>query len=278
MILVTGATGNVGTELVQQLIEKGHPVRALVRSRTDATSVAHGAEAALGDLDRADSLGDALRGVSRVFLLGGFHDMPGVLAAIRAAGAQHVVMLSSRSVIGGNPSNAIVKMWMTAEDAVQRSGVAWTVMRASGFMSNALRWLPQLRAGDVVRVPFASVPVASIDPADIAACARAALTTATHASRTYAITGPEPLLPEEMLRILAAVLGRDLRLVPQTDDEARAEMSQSMAPETVDAFFRFFAHGEFDDSTVLPTVHELTGRPPRTFDEWAHSHAHLFSA
>jgi uncharacterized protein YbjT (DUF2867 family) len=271
MILVTGASGNVGGELVTQLASAKHGVRALVRS-LKAIARAANVETVVGDLDRPESLAPALEGVRGVFLLGGYRDMPGVLAEIRRAGVEHVVLLSSRSVVGGDPSNAIVHMWMTSEEAVRSSGVAWTMVRPSGFASNALRWLPQLRAGDLVRAPFANAPIASIDPHDIAAVAAVALTTEGHESRSYALSGPEAQLPAKQVEILAKILGRNLRFEAQTDDEARAELGRSAPAGFVDAFFRFFVKGEFDDAVVLATVAEVTGQAPRTFEQWARAH------
>lgn len=172
LILVTGATGNVGGELVRQLADANHPVRALVRNNAGSTLPAN-VEIVAGDLNQPQSLRAALKDVRGVFLLGGYPDMPGLLAEIRRAGVQHVVLLSSRSsVIGGDSSNAIVNMWQASEAAVRSSGVPWTILQPSGFMSNALRWLPQIRAGDVIRIPFADVPIAAIDPCDIAAVAK----------------------------------------------------------------------------------------------------------
>jgi uncharacterized protein YbjT (DUF2867 family) len=275
MILVTGATGNVGGELVRQLADANQQSRALVRSRADG-ALPPGVETVIGDLNQPESLSAALIGVRSVFLLGGYQDMRGTLAEIRRAGAERVVLLSSRSVVGGNPSNAIVDMWMASEEAVRSSGVSWTILRPSGFMANALRWAPQIRAGDVVRAPFADAPIAAIDPYDIAAVAAAALTHGGRSSRSYILTGPEPLLPAHQVRILAAELGRDLRFERQADDEAREEMSKSFPVGFVDAFFRFFAEGEFDDSQVLPTVQEITGRRPRSFEQWAKAHADAF--
>jgi uncharacterized protein YbjT (DUF2867 family) len=270
MILITGANGNVGSELVSQLAAN-HAVRALVRSR-EKLSLPANVQVVTGDLNQPESLAPALRGVRAVFLLGGYRDMPGVLAEMRKAGVEHVVLLSSRSVVGGDPSNAIVQMWLTSEQAVRSSGLAWTFVRPSGFASNALRWLPQLRAGDVIRAPFANAPIASIDPHDIAAVAAVALTSKGHEAKIHAISGPEAQLPAEQVRILAKVLGRDLRFEAQPDDEARVELAKSTPPAFIDAFFRFFVKGEFDDAIVLPTVQEITGRGPRTFEQWASAH------
>jgi uncharacterized protein YbjT (DUF2867 family) len=268
MILVTGATGNVGGELVRQLAASQQPVRALIRSQ-DRAGVPPGVETAVGNLNEPTSLPAALKGVRSVFLLGGYRDMTGILSEIRRAGAEQVVLLSSRSVVGGKPDNAVVNMWMVSEAAVRSSGLSWTILEPSGFMSNALRWAPQIRAGDLVRAPFAEAAIAAIDPYDIAAAAAAALTSEGHQSRTYLLTGSEAIRPADQVKILAEVLGRNLRFDAQPDPEARNEMSKSMPPEIVDAFFRFFVEGEFDDSSVLPTVSEITGRPPRTFREWA---------
>jgi uncharacterized protein YbjT (DUF2867 family) len=202
--------------------------------------------------------------------------MAGALARIRAAGVERVVLLSGTSAADGDLTNAISRYMIRSERAVRESGVPATILRPSGFMSNTLQWLPQLRAGDVVRAPFAQVPVAMIDPFDIAAVAALALTTAGHAGQVYRLSGPRALLPADRVAVLAGVLGRALRFEAQPDDEARSEMSAAMPPEYVDAFFSFYADGTLDESPVLPTVHELTGRPPRTFEQWARAHADAF--
>ncbi|MCZ4099953.1 NAD(P)H-binding protein [Streptomyces sp. So13.3] len=275
-ILVTGASGHVGGELVSQLAAQGRAVRALVRDPS-AFEAPPGAEVAAGDLNRPESLTEALNGVDAMFLLGGFADMPGVLAGARAAGVRHVVLLSSRSVVGGNPENAVVAMHQGSEVAVRESGLGWTLLRPSGFMSNTFEWQGQLRAGDIVRAPFAGVPIAAIDPHDIAAVAAAVLGRDEHHGHSHPLSGPAAQRPVERAEILAKVLGRPLRFEGQPDDEARAEMLGNGVPERyVDAFFRFFVDGEFDDTPVLPTVEDLTGRPPRTFEDWARAHADAF--
>jgi uncharacterized protein YbjT (DUF2867 family) len=273
MILVTGATGNVGSEVVAALVGAGEPVRALSRGETAAPP---GVEVAAGDLDRPETLAPALAGVSAVFLLPGFRDMPGVLAEIRKAGAERVVLLSGRSAADHDPGNAISRYMARSEAAVRDSGVPWTVLRPSAFMSNTLRWAPQLQDGDLVREPFAHVRVANVDPADVAAVAARALLTPAHEGLVHRLSGPESLLPADRLGVLGAVLGRDLTLRALSPGEARADLAAAMPAEYVDAFFRFYIDGTLDESEVLPTVGEVTGRPPRTFEQWALAHAAAF--
>jgi len=275
MILVTGATGHVGGELVRQLARGGHAVRGLVRDPKKYGDIA-GVEAAAGDLNRPETLSAALTGVRAVFLLSGYNDLPGTLALMRSAGVERVVLLSSQSAADSDERNAVARYHILSERAVRESGLAWTFLRPSSFASNALRWIPQLRAGDVVREPFAHVRVAAVDPGDIAAVAAAALLTDAHDGRSYRLTGPAALSAAERVAILAQVLGRSLRFEGQSDEEARAEMSRTMPAEYVEAFFDFFTGGTYDESPVHPTVFEVTGRPPRAFVEWARAHADAF--
>jgi uncharacterized protein YbjT (DUF2867 family) len=273
-VLVTGATGNVGGEVVSALVARGTPVRALARS---AAAFPGQVETATGDLASPATIGPALDGVGKVFLLGNLVSEE-IARRMRDAGVEHVVVLTSRCVVGGKPDNAITRMWLDAEAAVRESGVAWTFLRPSGFHSNALRWLAQLRQGDVVRAPWPDVPIASIDPADIAAVAVEALGEAGHERAALSLSGPEPLTPGQQVATLARVLGRPLRYQAQSDEEARAEMAADTPPAVMDGFFRFFSQGEYDDSAVVDTVQRLTGRPPRTFEQWARDHASAFAA
>jgi uncharacterized protein YbjT (DUF2867 family) len=273
MILVTGATGNIGGEVVRALAGAGEEVRGLIRRDEDRSRLPAGVEGVVGDLNRPETLSSALAGVRGVHLLSGYQDMPGLLAEIRRAGVEHVVLQSSSSVPGGDMSNAVARYHILSEAAVRESRVPWTFLQPNSFMSNTFQWLPQLQSGDVVRAPFAEVRVATIDPFDVAAVSAQALTSKGHEERSYRLSGPESLLPGDRVAVLAEVLGRDLRFEGQSDAEARAEMSEAMPAEYVDAFFSFFVDGKLDESQVLPTVEEVTGRPPRSFEQWARAHA-----
>ena len=276
MYLVTGATGNVGSEVVGGLTAAGYPVRALIRQNATAR-LPDGVETAAGDLNVPDSVKRALTGVQGAFLLPGYADMSGLVNVIREGGVKRVVLLSGSSAASGDLTNAITAYMVASEQAVRASGLAWTILRPSAFMSNTFQWIPQIAAGDVIRAPFASVGVAMIDPADIGTAAALALTTRGHEGQIYRITGPETLLPADRVRILSRVLGRDLRFEPQSDDEAYAEMTATMPRQYVDAFLNFYVDGALDESPVLPTFQQITGHPPHTFRQWVQAHAAAFT-
>jgi uncharacterized protein YbjT (DUF2867 family) len=275
MILVTGASGNVGGELTRVLAAAGVPVRALARS-AEQGRFPPGTEVAAGDLNDPASLRPALDGADGVFLLPGYADMSGVLAEASRAGVSRVAQLSGLSAGSGDMSNAVTAYMITSERAARESGLAWTIVRPAMLASNALQWVSQLRSGEVVRAPFARVRAAVTDPADVADVAALALTTPGHESRVYELSGPEPLTPADRVAILGQVLRRDLRFEAQTDEDVREEMSETTPAGYVDAFFDFYADGSLDESKVLPAVPELTGRPPRTFGQWAAAHAGAF--
>ncbi|MGY2011556.1 NmrA family NAD(P)-binding protein [Nocardia gipuzkoensis] len=269
MILVTGATGNVGAEVVRALAAAGEPVRALMRNVR--ASVPEGVEAVAGDLAAPRTLD--FEGVRAVFLLPGY---PGVAQAAAKAGVEHIVQLSGVSAGTGDTSNAVTRYMMAAEQEVTECGAAWTMLRPCAFASNALRWLPQLRDGDVIRAPFPTVSVASLDPQDLGAVAATALRGNSHHGEILWPTGPEPLTPADQVAILADVTGRPLVCEGLTDDAARAQLLETTPVEYVDAFFDFYVDGAIDESIVRPTVAEVLGRAPRTFRDWATDHAAAF--
>lgn len=275
MIVVAGATGNIGGALVADLHGRGVPVRAVTRDPGRAR-FPDGVEAVAGDLDRPDSMAPVFAGASGAFLLSGYADMPGLLAVARDAGVGRVALLSSSSVPSGDMANAVVAYHLLSERAVRESGVAGTVLRPSMFMTNAREWAPQLAAGDAVRAPWAGLAAAVIDPADVAAVAAVALVDGGHDGADLRLTGPQALTPAERLEIVGAELGRTLRLDPMTDDEAIADLAARMPERYVDAFRKFYVDGDLDESPVLPTVRDVLGREPGTFAAWVARHREEF--
>ncbi len=276
MYVVGGASGNVGSELIRELLERGERVRAIVHSERSAAGLPEGAEPVEGDLNDGSTLRQAFAGATGAYLLAGYDDA-GIVAELERAGVARAVLLSSGSAPTGKLDNAVAAYHIASERALERSSVAATFLRPNTFMSNALRWQPQLARGEVVRDAFPNVAVAVNDPADVAAVAAVALNSGDHGGEALRITGPEALTPGERLAILADVLDRELRFEGQTDAEARVEMEAAMPKEYVDAFFEFFVDGLIDETTVLPTVEEVTGRPPRGFRAWAEAHVGEFS-
>jgi uncharacterized protein YbjT (DUF2867 family) len=275
MILVTGATGNAGGGVVNGLLELGSDVRGLVRPGSEG-DLPDGVEAAPADLNDPESLRGPLDGVSAVFLLSGYEGIEQSLALMSDAGVDRVVLLSSSAAPTGDLDNAVARYHILSERAVRESGLSWTFLQPNSFMSNAYRWLPQLENGNVIHGPFGEVAISTIDPDDLGAVAARALTTDEHEGQTYRLSGPEALRPAEQVAIMAKYTGRDLRFEAQTNEEARAEMEDQMPKEYVDAFFSFFVDGTVDETTGHPTVKQITGREPRSFEEWAEAHADAF--
>ncbi|WP_394832229.1 SDR family oxidoreductase [Pendulispora rubella] len=283
MILVTGATGHVGSELLPMLVARGHTVRAMSR-RPEAALFPEGVAVVRGDFDDGASLDAAMQGVHRVFLVTtqAIGSIPApthearVVEAARRARVRHIVKLS---VLGGaaegTTNDPIARWHHAAEGAIKESGIAWTMLRPGRFMSNALQWSAMIRETGKVHVSFARRPAASIDPADIAAVAVCALTEPGHEGKAHELSGPEALTPEQEIALLGTVLGRPLSMVPLDNDAARAGMRRwGMSDEVIDAAFARSeaAHG----TEVLPTVQQVTGRAARTFEQWARAHAGAF--
>ena len=282
MILVTGATGHVGAELVTQLAATGHPVRAMTR-RPETLTPPPQVEVVRGDADDPATLATAFKGVERAFLMSAQAvgatlrptHLPRLVDAAVAAGVEHLVLLSVYS--GGTGDDAIAHWYAETETTVIGSGLDWTLLRPGRFTSNTLQWIPQLRRSDEINIPFASRPAASIDPADIAAIAAAALTTDEHHRSIYQMSGPEVLTPVQELAVLAALLHRPLRAVEPSLDEVRAAMARSGMPDAVlDAVFA--RTRDTDEGTeLLPTVTDVLHRPPGTFARWAARHLDQFT-
>ena len=262
-ILVAGATGNVGRPLVEQLVQAGHQVRALTRNPGKANFPA-GAEVVVGDLTKPETLASELEGVESLHLInfGGddyapLQTGPEIMAIAEKAGVQRVTVLR-----GGTQT--------TVEEAAKASSLAWTFIEPVEFMSGALDYAESIRSEGGVRQPFADRQTAAVHDADIAAVAAAALTSDGHGGKSYTITGPEVLSPRKMVRLVGDAIGREIPFVELTVEEANAEWEAAgMSQEFID--FMMWAYGNTPEVgyTVVPTIEQVTGRPARTFAQWA---------
>jgi uncharacterized protein YbjT (DUF2867 family) len=273
MILISGATGNVGGELLRQLRAEGTAVRALTRDAAKAALPAD-VEVVEGDFAAPQSLAKALSGVEAVFLMMSGHEAEVVREAAEA-GVRRIVLLSTTAV-QSRPDSLIGRVHRQAELAVEGSGLEWTFLRPGQFASNTRAWSSQIAAGDVVRTPFPRVALPAIHPGDIAAVARTALTRDGHAGAAYELTGPEPVTPVEQVAAIGRAIGRELRHEEITAEQAGQQMSAYMPAEIVDASLEFLGSPTESETRALPTVEQVTGRPARSFEQWARDHADLF--
>lgn len=186
------------------------------------------------------------------------------------------MLLSSSAAPTADRGNAVARYHIASEAAVRESGLRWTFLQPNSFMTNTLQWADAVRRSEPVRAPFSDVPVATIDPADVGAVAAAALMRGDVDGHSLRLSGPAALTPDDRGRILSEVLGRDIEVVAQPDDEARAEMLRTIPEPYVRAFFEFFREGTVDETTVQPTVEQVLGRTAATFREWAARNAAAF--
>jgi uncharacterized protein YbjT (DUF2867 family) len=275
MILITGATGNVGSELITALLP-AHAGQIRVLTRNPDAVFPEGTQKVVADLGDSD-LAPVLDGARAVFLLTeglntAAHDRR-LVAAARRGSVERIVKLSVLAV-GHGATDPITSGHRAGEEAIRDSGLGWTFLRPTAFMSNALNWAPMITADQVVHHPFAAGRAAVVDPADIAAVAAASLTHDSHNERVYELTGPERLSPADQVAILGQVLGRDLRYAEADPADTLAQwVSYGMPEELADAVIEQFR------STLEPYYSEPTGditavtsRPARSFADWAQAH------
>ncbi len=276
-ILVTGATGNVGGQVVSQLLNAGAAVRAFVRD-PDAACLPAGVEVVKGDLSEPKTLEAALEGVASVFLMWPFFAVEDAAAVVEAIAkhARRVVYLSSEGVRDGAREQAdpINGFHADIERLIERSGLEWAFLRAAGLAANALGWAGEIRSGAAaVREPHGSAARTPVHERDLAAVGVRALTEDGHGGRKYVLTGPELLTKAEQVRAIGEAIGRPLRFEEIPMEEARQEWIAAGLPSAVvDGIFA--AHARFVEKPepATTTVEEVTGTPARTFREWALDH------
>ncbi|MFE6922696.1 NAD(P)H-binding protein [Nocardia sp. NPDC057663] len=281
MILITGATGTIGSAIVRRLVAEGVPVRAATRDPENATFPA-GVEVVRVDYREPGTFATAMAGVEAAFLNG----LPGpddtgvdaaLVAAARAAGVRRVVKLSA--VGTGDPRLGAPGSWhVPGEDAVRNSGLEWTILRPNTFASNTFSWIEPLSTGFPVPNLTGDGRQAVVDPRDVAEVAAAALRTGAHDGRIYTLTGPTLQTGRDQAAVLAEIIGRPIAVTDIAEADARAFMTAAGLPPA-------FVEGSLIGQTFIRNGHnervsgdiaEVLGRPARSYAEWAADHRAAF--
>lgn len=264
MIVITGATGNVGRPLVQTLTALGEDVVPVSR-----TGTGHRA-----DLTDPGTLRPVLDGAKAVFLLTSPDflargNLQSVVDVLRDSGVPRVVLLSSQGVTTQrHPS--------VHEDAVTGSGLEWTILRPGNFASNAFAWAESIRTQRAMFAPFADVALPAVDPQDIAEVAAAALREPGHAGAVYTLTGPAAISPRQQGQVIEEALGTPVRFTELTRDQARAGMLDFMPEPVVEATLDVLGSPLPAEQEVSPDVEKVLGRPPHSFATWVSRNLHAF--
>lgn len=282
MILVTGATGKVGQEVVRQLAVADAQVRALVRDPARASHIRlPGVEILVGDLAEPASLDRALSGVDRVFLL----SPPGpeqvelqgnLIDAAKRSGARHIVKVS---VTGGPDSGTQIGRWhWTTEKQVEASGVSFTFLRPNFYMQQMLLFAPSIAATDTFSLAMGTAEVSVVDARDVAAVAVCALTQAGHDRKIYDLTGPEALSFDEIADQLSRATGKKISYIHVPPDYARKLFLGIGLPRWLvdDMLILCASYREGYGAGVSSAVNEVTKQAPRTFSQFARDYAQAF--
>ncbi|WP_405944247.1 SDR family oxidoreductase [Streptomyces sp. NBC_00932] len=270
MIVVTGATGNVGRPLTQALAEAGEQVTAVSRH---AAPMPYGVRHVAADLAEPASLTPALDGAKALFFLlsGDLHAPEArptdIIDLAAASGVRRVVLLSSQGVATRplGPSRIAVR---AVEDALRESGLDWAVLRPGGFASNALAWAESVRTQGTVAAPFGDVGVPVVDPVDIAEVAAAGLLDDRHTGGVFELTGPEVITPRQQAEAIAAALGSPVRFHELTREEAKAAMTRFVPPELADDTLDIIAAPNPAELRISPDVERVLGHAPSPFNDW----------
>ncbi len=284
MILVTGATGLNGSELLRRLSAKGIPSRALARNiaKAQALTLLPDVEVVEGDMARPDSLTAALRGVERAMLISSsdpamLEVQSSFIEAARKAGVRHVVKLSGIIPELDSPFR-FARMHAQVEKRLEASGMAYTHLRAGEFMPAYFRQVPSIVARGILALPMGDARIACIDIGDIAEVAVTVLTTSGHEGKVYPLTGPEALSMADVAEKLSAATGKAIRYVDVPPEDARqARLAAGLPPYLADGLDELFAERrKGKESKVWPTIEEVFGWQPTSFDQFARRNAAIF--
>jgi uncharacterized protein YbjT (DUF2867 family) len=284
-ILVTGASGLAGSAVIREFVRAGYPVRALVRNRANAATFEAfpTVEVVDGDLSRPETLTAALAGVDRVLLLSASNQQmvaaqSSFIDAAKNSGVRHVVKFSGLSAADVDTPFIFGRMHAEIESYLEGSGLAWTHLRPSQFMTEYLREVPTILAQGALFLPLEDAKLVPVDVVDIAKAAYRLLTTSGHAGRVYAMSGPEALTMAEVAGQLSAAVGGTVRYV----SISRAARRQALLAAGVPSFFvdaldvQAGERRKGTEATVHAETHAALGISPTTFAEFVRRNAGAF--
>ncbi len=282
MILVVGATGKVGQEVVRQLSTAGVPARALVRDPVRASHIRlPGVQVVVGDLAKPETLDAALSGVDRVFLVSPADPEQVTLQGnlVHACNRAGVSLVVKVSVAGGPDAATQIGRWhWTTEKQIEASGLGFTMLRPNLYMQQMLRFAPTVAATGSFSLPCGAGEVSIVDARDVASVAVCALTQSGHERKIYDLTGPEALSFDAMADAITQALGRKVAYVHVPPDYARKQMLAEGVPRWLvdDMLVLFASIREGYGAAVSDTVARVTGQKARTFHQFARDYAAAF--
>ncbi|WP_282793465.1 NAD(P)H-binding protein [Streptomyces sp. CC224B] len=270
-VLVTGSRGAVARRLTALLRERGLAVRAASRQP-------EGPDVVPCDLTEPATFASALKGVTSVFLYAEPSCADAFAEEAAAAGVEHVVLLSSSSVLAPDAAdNPMARSHLDAETALEAAPFRTTFLRPGAFAANALAWSWSLRAGRPVSLPYPGSHSDPIHEADVAGAALAVLTDPALGGRPYVLTGPQSLTFAEQIGILSRATGRDVPVREVGREEWKKEMADYMPPGFADCLLDWWRAHDGVPVELTRCVEQLTGRPARSFAAWARDHAADFA-
>ena len=285
MILVTGATGTVGKELVNALTSRGEQVRAMVRDPAKAAStLGPGVEIVKGDFSNPETFDAALKDIEKVFLLSPPSPQMGeqqgkFVEAAKQAGVQQFVRLS---ILPADPNSpvAIGRWHGEADQHVIDSGISYTVLRPAYFMQNQLMSAATIASQGAIYGMVGDGKVGHIDARDVSEIAATVLTSGGHEGKIYPLTGSESLSMSEVAARLSSVLDKEVKYVDIAPEQVKAAITGMGAPEFLaDGLLELYAMiSEGNVDMVTPMAKEILGREPRSLDQFAKDFAAAFNS
>lgn len=284
MILVTGATGNNGSEIVKLLAAQNVPVRAMVRDRQKASEIAAANVAVVeADFDRPETLLPVLNGVQQAFLVTNSSERAqsqqiAFVEAAKQSGVTRIVKLSQFAAEANSPVR-FLRYHAAVEAAIQASGMAYAFLRPNLFMQGLLNFRSTIATKNAFYAAIGDAKVSIVDVRDIAEVAVAALTSSEHEGKTYDLTGSQALAHAEMAQYISNAIGRQITFVDIPPDTMLDILLKSNFPAwQAEGLIEDYAHYQRGEAAIIASgVQDVTGKAPRSFETFARDYASMFN-